>query len=106
MPVYLWDDRPWLPYEGSPFALSALGFSGRLGNLRAVVSTLKQTSNATLWAKLAAVRDARHWYTMEGVLEQIGLFVTDPLGPGGGLLRCSVKGTDLASVLDIQLRRG
>ena len=106
VPVYIYDDRPWLPYDypGSPISLNRLGYMGQLGSLSHLVHTLKAVSNTTLFQKLDAVKEARHYYTMAGVLEQIGLFVGDPLGEKGGHLRCSVKPTDLASVLDVNMR--
>jgi len=106
VPVYIYDDRPWLPYDypGSTISLNRLGYMGQLGSLPHLVHTLKAVSNATLLQKLAEVKRARRFYTMEGVLEQIGLFVGDPLGDKGGHLRCSVKPTELASVLDVSLR--
>jgi len=105
VPVYLYDDAPWLPYEGSIASAASIGFVGQLGNLRTLLEQLKKVNNDTLAGKLRAVEAARKMYTMEGVLDQIGLFFSDPLGARGGLLRCSIRDHGLASVLDIQLRR-
>jgi len=88
IPVYLYDDHPWLPYDGSPIGPKAIGFLAKGGNLGKLAQTLTRVTNATIHDLLDRVEKARYFYTYEGVMEQIELFLRDPLGPAGGYLRC------------------
>ena len=106
IPVYLYDDAPWAPYERSPFGVEHVGYQGQLGRLAALVRHLKAQSNATVFDKLARVAAARRYYTLDGTLDQIDLFLRDPLGPAGGHLTCRKHAFithGKASVLDINL---
>jgi hypothetical protein len=89
VPVYLYDDHPWLPYEGTELAFSTYGLSGKMGHLGGLAKELKQLSNETFSAKLQKVKEVREHYTYAGLLRQIEKFLGDPLGPNGGHLRCT-----------------
>ena len=102
--MYLYDDHPWVPYDGSHVGVRAIGFLGKTGSLKRLVQQLARTSNETLFDLTAKVALARPFYTYEGLLEQMELFFGDPLGPKGGYLRCAKIPSEMASVLDINLR--
>jgi hypothetical protein len=89
MPVYMYDDYSWLPYEGTDLAVSNFGFTGRMGSLAKVVALIKDLPAAAYREKLRNLAKARKHYTYAGVLAQIALFIRDPLGPSGGQLRCT-----------------
>eukprot|EP01041_Mallomonas_annulata_P014327 gene14327-30500_t len=91
IPVYLYDDVPWIPYAGTNVSVEAFGLIGQMGNMVGLVSQLVSVSRSELDVvhRLEMVRQANEYYTYEGVLKQIELFLSDPLGPKGGYLRCS-----------------
>ena len=62
---------------------------GKLGNLGSIVNQINQINNVTMYEMLKKVANARQYYTLEGTIHQIELFIKDPLGPKGGYLRCS-----------------
>ena len=91
VPVYLYDDVPWVPYEGTNLSLSTFGFAGQMGRLRATAKAMKRAreSPESFQTLLSNVRRAREHYTYEGVMRQIEAFLKDPFGPKGGELRCA-----------------
>ena len=91
LPVYLYFDRQWLPYEGTDIAVEKLGYVGSVQNIRDLVQTLRNSSDNIIQEKLKSVKAARRYYTYGGLLEQIELFFNDPLNKtgGGGYLRCT-----------------
>jgi len=105
VPVYLYDDRPWLPYEGTKLDPTYLGLVAQSGHFNKLLKTIASFGNDTVTERLQRVKDARFYYTYEGVIEQIHLFIRDPHGPNGGFLRCAKPALDLETVLDIQLRK-
>lgn len=44
LPVYLWTDRPWLPYKGTNKSIEQFGFLANLDQLPSLFSQLKQLS--------------------------------------------------------------
>lgn len=95
IPVYLYDDFPWIPYAGSYASISSIGMLGKKGKLQSLVKKIIQISaNATKLVEMRnKVLQARPHYTIQGVIEQIALFVREPMGigPNAGLLRCAPK---------------
>jgi len=97
VPVYLWNDIPWVPYAGSDVSVEAIGFSSAIGGrtssgkqpLEVLVAELKALSDMEYTAKLQKLRQARRYYTYDGILEQIEQFFEDPFGPRGGYLKCT-----------------
>ena len=89
IPVYLYNDWPWIPYDGSMKGYRAMGFVAHTNELTDLMKRLASVSDADVDRLLTNVRNAREDYTYTGVLKQIDLFLNDPLGPGGGNLRCS-----------------
>jgi len=90
LPVYLYSDVPWLPYQGSNASVYELGFVGKAGHLDELLQELvaASTNEALLREKLEKVRRARTHYTMEGVLSQIHLFFSQPASGAKSLLSC------------------
>eukprot|EP01041_Mallomonas_annulata_P001111 gene1111-2158_t len=92
VPVYLYSDMPWIPYEGSEADFHHLGLVVNKGNITTMVKTVKAMAadpvRMETW--LSAVSKARHMYTYDGVMKQIEMFFRDPLGPTGGYLRCAL----------------
>ena len=91
--MYLFDDYPWVPYAGSAASIEDFGLLGKVGKLNRVIKRIEHLAgNDTAVAELRAkVKEQRVHYTMHGVIKQIQLFVDDPLGPNGGLLRCATN---------------
>lgn len=103
IPVYLFDDLPWVPYPGSNVSADSIGYLAQSGSLRKIVEIIQKATPAEIKEKLRRVHAARPYYTYEGVIQQISLFFQDPLGPNGGLLRCTKVPISMESVLDINL---
>ncbi len=112
VPVYMYDDYPWIPYAGTPAGCDKLGFVVR-GTRRVEVDDLVERIGNLLYAYgdcdgkvkestirrlLDAVEAQRFWYTYKGVIKQLKLFFSDPLDSskkgldGGGYLRCARVG--------------
>ena len=93
IPVFLWDDLPWIPYAGTNLSADRIGLSAGLrvpGHpLRELVETIANMTAQQEAAKLELVKDARYHFTYAGVEHQIALFLRDPFGPAGGNLRCT-----------------
>jgi hypothetical protein len=96
IPIYIYDDYEWLPYQNSNisfhqmnYGFSVNGFNpGKVEDLALVLQRLKDDpkGNKVMLDNVLAVR---RYYTYAGVIEQIALFIQDPLGPRGGYLTCS-----------------
>lgn len=65
------------------------GFEANVASIPPLMTKLKALSNETLYEMFQKIKEVRHYYTYEGVMEQIKLFLADPLGPNGGYLRCA-----------------
>ena len=88
IPVYMYDDLPWLPYKGTELDFSKFGFIGKMGSLQKVVSNMNTISSEEFENMMQSLATARIHYTYIGVIKQIEMFIGDPLGPDGGQLRC------------------
>ena len=88
IPVYLYDDMKWLPYQDTNISLSTFGFIGRMNYMGRLYLHLLRTNSSHFEDMLVQVRKVRQYYTYSGVLQQIDLFFRDPVGPHGGYLRC------------------
>ena len=75
MPVYIYDDVPWLPYEGSNISVSSFGYSAQIGRATACIQELKNTTEGDYSARMLRVKEAREYYTYAGVIQQIDLLV-------------------------------
>lgn len=88
IPVYMYDDAKWLPYQNTNISFSTFGFIGRMDYMRRLYWLMVRANNSQFEEKMEQVRRVRQYYTYEGVLQQIDFFFRDPLGPHGGYLRC------------------
>ena len=88
IPVYIFDDVKWLPYQNTNISFSTFGFIGRMDYMRRLYMQLIHANSSQFNDLMEQVRRVRPFYTYEGVLQQIDLFFRDPLGPHGGYLRC------------------
>jgi hypothetical protein len=95
IPVFMYSDVPWTPYQGSSIGVESIGFI-TTGNVNVDADkTIKRTAQAIanmnttgMQDYLNRVRQAREHYTLPGVIAQLDKFVKDPLGPQGGELKC------------------
>jgi hypothetical protein len=93
MPVFMFDDMPWLPYARTNISAETFGFVARVsgdGNtLPETLSALHNTTDVEYRHKLANLLYVRSHYTYRGVFRQIMMFLHDPFGNEGGHLRCT-----------------
>lgn len=105
IPAYMYDDIPWIPYEGTEVGLRKFGFLGQFRHT--IVQMTRDVSNIIRnphmqQSYLDAVKKVRFHYTYEGVMKQIESFLKAPLQPlpmGGDLdwkgdnnyLRCAPR---------------
>ena len=95
LPVYIYDDVKWLPYENTNISLATFGFIGRYRSLGFVFNEMMEVNSSEFERRMQQVRRVRQYYTYQGVIQQIDAFIRDPLGPSGGYLRCQrVPGKD------------
>jgi hypothetical protein len=103
IPVYLYHDYPWLPYEGSKASPAAFSIVLRVDETKKLVDIVKRANYASIMKRIDAVRAVRSYYTFRGVIDEIEKFFQDPFGPNGGFLRCRIPPEPPVSVLDINL---
>ena len=95
MPVFLYDDVPWIPYAGTNISAETFGLVGRksedgVDTLEKVLVDIKNMSDHEYRQKLEhLLTTVRAHYTYRGVFRQIAMFLQDPFGPNGGHLRCT-----------------
>ena len=90
IPAYIFSDVPWVPYAGTPAAMSSLGvMASTWGNsIRNMIRTVKQWDAEEISRRRSAVQSvvASH-YSMNGMMNQIELYVK--YGPNVSDIRCS-----------------
>ena len=84
IPAYMFDDIPWLPYEGTEIGLRKFGFLGQFRYTMAqmtrdIVNLIRDPR--ILQSRLDTVKKVRFHYTYEGVMKQIESFLKSPLQP-------------------------
>lgn len=94
MPVFLFDDVPWIPYEGTNISATTFGLVAQRSadgksTLADAMKAMKDMSAGEYRKKLQQLHIVRSHYTYRGVFRQIALFLQDPFGPDGGHLRCA-----------------
>jgi hypothetical protein len=91
IPVLVYDDVPWIPYQGTIYSVEYLGLviKGNSNGSDYLLKYIHEVSINEVYNLLERVKQARYYYTLEGVIDQIKAFFNDPLGPTGGYLRCS-----------------
>lgn len=121
IPVYVYNDVPWIPYAGTPAGCDTLGFVVRdsfydlhafVEKVGALLNMENDRNKNQINSMLDAVERHRSEYTYKGVLRQIELFFKDPLDSsglgvdGGGYLRCAhTPHEELVAPLDNLLPR-
>jgi hypothetical protein len=118
IPIYVYDDYPWLPYQDTdidfiskplPLTYAAPQFTLMLQKRQVTLEYIQQlsslleeqeqysaTSTSRLFQIYQRMAEIRHYFTYEGIIEQIDAFFHDPLnvmgtngsGSGGNYLRC------------------
>ena len=95
IPVFIYDDLPWIPYSGSNASITTYGFVARLSHdnsvntIPDVVAAMKALTPQAYQEKLRKLEEIRRLFTYEGVMQEIELFLRDPFGPNGGHLTCT-----------------
>jgi hypothetical protein len=94
MPVFLYDDCPWIPYYGTNISAETFGLIARksedgVNTLAQVLHTIKNMTDHEYRQKLQHLHSVRSHFTYRGVFRQIAMFLQDPFGPEGGHLTCT-----------------
>lgn len=93
IPVFLYNDIPWIPYQGSEFSIETYGYvAGLTGSENTLVELVQNLSKLTAdeyAAKLYRLSEVRHAFTYHGILHEIDMFLREPFGETGGHLRCT-----------------
>lgn len=97
IPIYIYDDHEWLPYRNSNISItgnngygfSVDGFNSQKVEQLATEIAKNRNTPAHREIMMERVKNVRKYFTYEGVIEQIELFIKDPFGPNGGYLTCS-----------------
>jgi len=93
VPIFLYDDLPWIPYVGTNLSVENFGFSAGLSDekksLVMLADSIKNLTEVEFAHKVQLVLDARFHFTYPGVVRQIEMFIADPFGERGGNLRCT-----------------
>ncbi len=94
IPAFLYNDLPWVPYQGSNISVETYGFSAGLtateNTLSDLVHKFKNMTVNEYHEKLSKLREVRFHFTYPGVVHEIEQLIHDPFGPNGGNLRCTV----------------
>ena len=92
LPIYMYDDLPWIPYKGTNISIENFAFLVNHSNLNIVAKEVARmrANSQELQARMDQVKVARIHYTYDGLMAQLDLFFRNPLGEGdsGGQLRC------------------
>lgn len=88
LPIYLYDDICWFPYEGTNKSIETFGFMAKVGDIPQVIKHIANMSESEYQQRVKHMLDIREDYTYHGVMLQIAKFIYDPLGQNGGDLRC------------------
>ena len=101
IPIYLYDDYEWLPYRGTNISFNSLGYGLSIDGMNVTQSIWLAQEIASLVKDpiriekmLLSVQSVRPYYTYDGVMKQIELFLQDPFGSQGGYLTCTALPSD------------
>ena len=93
VPVYVYLDHPWLPYEGSDISVERLGLYGSVRQIGQILRSLARMNESEVRRMESHVARAAEHYTYNGLMKQIDLFFQHPFdmthGHRGGYLACS-----------------
>ena len=73
IPIYIYDDKPWIPYES--LFRKKIGFVATNTNVGILLHKLQ---NESIQIRENTIRKYRSYFTYEGVMKQIELFMKDP----------------------------
>ena len=94
MPAFLYDDHPWIPYLGTSAGVRHFGFVGGYWDknytLMDMVKDIKAMTHDEYRNKMQYLHSIRHWFTYEGLFQQMEFFLRDPFGLNGGQLVCAI----------------
>jgi len=101
IPIFLYDDIPWIPYQGTDISILTFGFVAKRSinsyesenvlndlSIYRTLEKIKSLPSAKYDRLLSNLKKVRTYYTYPGAIEQINLFFKDPFGVNGGYLRC------------------
>jgi hypothetical protein len=94
IPVFIYDDVAWLPYQNTSISIEKYGFFAGLNNpinsLAKVVFDMKSLSTNEYDLKLKNLEIARTYFTYDGLFKEFELFLNNPFSDDetGGHLRC------------------
>ena len=94
MPVFLYDDVPWIPYYSTNISAETFGLIARksedgVNTLAVALKSMKEMTNNEYKSKMEHLLTIRQHFTYRGVFRQIMMFLQDPFGPEGGHLTCT-----------------
>ena len=90
IPMYLFSDYNWAPYQRTNISIDNFGYIIKNGSnaVNSIVDIIENLQEDDYNSKMKKLKNAREYYTYAGVIKQIEKFISDPLGPNGGDLRC------------------
>ena len=94
IPFFVYDDIPWIPYEGTELSIHSYGFAGGLTavynhtKIEDTVKLIATMTNESYSLKINHLKKIRKYFTYSGLFEEIEMFLNDPFGADGGHLRC------------------
>jgi hypothetical protein len=94
IPVFLYNDLPWIPYQNTSISVETYGFSAGWtsaeNTLLEMLYKLKNMTTIEYNNKIEILKNIRFYFTYPGVIKQLEMFFHDPFGSNGGNLRCTV----------------
>ena len=89
IPVHIYDDIAWLPYQNTNISLNNYGYIIKTTNILQLCEIIYKETDETIQYKLNQVAIMRDYYTYKGLLKQIEMFLENPFGNNNGnYLRC------------------
>ena len=90
-PIYVYDDYSWLPYSGTNSSIEEYGMNVcNHDSMKVLAERIANISDSQYRDEFAPkILKLRELFTYQGVIDQIAKFIGDPLGPKGGMLRCT-----------------
>lgn len=93
IPVFIYNDHPWIPYTGTDLDIRNYGYVARksatVDTIPALLQQLAAATDEEIQQKQSALHKVRWYFTYPGIIYEIELFLLDPFGPYGGHLRCA-----------------
>jgi len=93
LPVYLWDDEPWIPYENTEADVRNFGYSMHVNDFEQFIVNMTTSlaidpaAHIEFYARQEKMRKLREdYFTYQGVLRQIRYFFS---GDSRGRLKCA-----------------